>query len=423
MSPHADANAAAEGWFSQRRLLSFCDFLILGGVLCALVIMPFERHTLSGLYVFTAVPLVGWAGRMLIRRRWEFAPTPVGWLVVAYLAAVALAIACSVDVGESFRLFRKGLLLCLVTFFVIATFFDDRRRIELLIVAFLIAGALSVLYGASNALLDWSAPAWENGRIQGTFYQPNRLAQFLLIFGSLLVALIASAPNFGAVLGYGALFLLTAFTLLMTYSRAGWAAFVPTMLVYGYRLSGRGRLAVGAVAAALVAALLIVPSTRERLFSSITADERKFTYRAGLEAWAEHPWFGVGYGDDVYKAVYESTYMPTEAFAVHAATHNIFLQAAVETGTVGLVAFLALHAVIGWQIVVTYRRARDPVLRWLLLWGLSSLVAVFTIGQLHTLYRDRNLHILWVVFGLMFAIRRIVDRESSRGPDKQLTIN
>ena len=132
------------------------------------------------------------------------------------------------------------------------------------------------------------------------------------------------------------------------------------------RAGPRRVLAAAGVALVLAAgAAAVLPSLRGRL-ASMTApwnapsfQFRVQAFRLGLSFWAGHPLTGIGGGN--YAAAFDRRLAagapnPGEAMRYH--THNFFLQTGLETGIVGLAAWLG---VLGWLVVHFWGlRARAP---------------------------------------------------------------
>jgi putative inorganic carbon (HCO3(-)) transporter len=174
---------------------------------------------------------------------------------------------------------------------------------------------------------------------------------------------------------------LLAGALLMSWSRGGWIGFAAAgvaMLLVLPRRVWLGPLIV-AVALLVVGGLW----SAGRLPSSVVARLTDFTsqltftdargvnitdenyslierlshWQAGLAMWQENFWWGVGFSN--FQPVYDDYRLFNwEQPLGHA--HNFYINVAAETGVFGLLAYLALWAVIFWQTWRTLRRLDDP---------------------------------------------------------------
>ena len=141
-------------------------------------------------------------------------------------------------------------------------------------------------------------------------------------------------------------------------------------------LWGKGRrrvLQALAVAVLAGAALLLAgpASIRQRILSigdmsNASNAERIYLWKAALHMWADRPVAGWGPGvyeqaAEPYKAPYASKihYPDHEGFKTKSHCHNLYLMVALQTGTVGLLLFLAFCAAAILRIL----RHPDPALR------------------------------------------------------------
>src|SRR5262249_28755729 len=100
----------------------------------------------------------------------------------------------------------------------------------------------------------------------------------------------------------------------------------------------------------VAAAFAVAPgSYRQRALSSFDPShpsnaDRLRLWRAAVEIWRDHPWFGVGLVD---LAPYYREYRHTEEGHVHGHMHDNALQVLATTGSVGLLAFVWLMIQFG----------------------------------------------------------------------------
>ena len=197
-------------------------------------------------------------------------------------------------------------------------------------------------------------------RARGPVDEPNRFAQILLMAGALSVIVALNARRrAGGILAWICVGLLLA-GVLLTYSRGALVSLLLLLaLAVPLRLVRPARLA-GALAVCGVLTLAFVPGLAERagsvagvagLFGStqIEADGptrgRTTAMLSALAAYKDHPVLGVGPGQ--YLAFHAVQYqdLPEISFrqiAEPRRAHNLYLEVAAETGTLGLLAFLAI---------------------------------------------------------------------------------
>jgi putative inorganic carbon (HCO3(-)) transporter len=193
------------------------------------------------------------------------------------------------------------------------------------------------------------------GRVEGTFVHPNAFAQYLVIIVVLAVALMPHVSvrwrRSLVVIAVAALPLL-----LFTYARGAWVALYVALLFVG--LAQSKWLVIGLLAGALVV-VFTVPSVSTRLGdlskqkSTLqgVSDPNSASWRVGywgrvLPLVKQNPITGIGF-DMVQHSTPEK--LPP---------HNSIVEAFVETGVIGLAAFLALLVAIWADLRAAFRRRR-----------------------------------------------------------------
>jgi O-antigen ligase len=276
----------------------------------------------------------------LIRRK---APAPRRTMLDAPLAlfigsCVVAALSSSKRL-ESFAGLKNLLLMSTIpTVGFLAASARSRGRF---LAALLVSGGGSAVYGIVIYALGKGEGAL--GRSPGTFSNAMTFGGVLLIVCSLFCA-AAMIPGIGrklrAAVIAGAFAALAA--LFFSFTRSSWVGMLVSLVVILAVL--RRKLLVPFLASVVVFVFLLPAPYRERVESIWnpafrTNVQRLELVRGGLSIFREHPVTGVGTMDlgETYR-----THMPPGAVHVHGHMHNDFLQIAVQTGAVGLVAFCAL---------------------------------------------------------------------------------
>jgi len=207
----------------------------------------------------------------------------------------------------------------------------------------------------------WQLPAPgdpERFTAVGFFYNHTRFGHVLAVALAFATGSALSLRSLrGRLLASGlAVIMLTAF--LFSYTRAALAAFalaLVALLVFERRRLGRSaRWALVGAMVTLSAAVLLVPSLRDRVFSAVSVvanDDRQFIWRRALEIAGDFGATGIGFGE--YRLAHNFYYDRVDsAFPMRSQGHNLYLTFLVEMGPVGLLALL------GFLIVVVRRSRR-----------------------------------------------------------------
>jgi len=247
------------------------------------------------------------------------------------------------------------------------------RQVHVLVWGLIVAGVAEALTGYGQWVLASGALGTNGGdiRVFGTFAQPNPYAGYLNFALPLAVALVLFGTDARERWVAGAASVLILGAEVLAGSRGGLLGIVAAALVLvvvGWR---RARLA--ALAALIGAPVLLVAWVAHviptRVQNALLAQfrvggvsvcgdvtsanfstvERVAHWVAGLRMFQAHPLLGVGAGN--YDAAY-ARYACADWPESLGHAHNYYINAAAETGILGLLAFLALVAValaLGWR--------------------------------------------------------------------------
>jgi O-antigen ligase len=212
------------------------------------------------------------------------------------------------------------------------------------------------------------------GRVASTLAHPNLLAAYLAVVLPLAAWRLVEGP--GRV-GAAGLLIVLGVCLVFTYSRAGWLASMAGLVVFGLArlwIADRRRLtallaagmALGGIALLVLSLLPPLPSDAPHVLQTLTSLFRRkgATVQIRLHAWAasldaiqDRPL--LGYGPATFEPVL-AWHLPPElapfgrTAALGGRAHNVYLAVAVESGLLGLAAYLGLLAALLGPVVVGF---------------------------------------------------------------------
>lgn len=340
--------------------------------------------------------LVGvWLARGAVRRQIVIprAPlqVPILLLLGAYGFSLLEAWSLRDALVESVK-WVEGALLYLATIALL-----PRRRAPWLIGAILAAGAAQAIIGLVQFVRAIGPSQFivlgRFVRAYGTFQQPNPFGGYLGLLAPVALSLAGwatwrvatvwrEAGRWAALAGASALAaiaLLIYAGLIASWSRGAWmgaaAALVVLVLACGRQTAmaalaggliivalvllagGRGGALVAALTDRLAAPESYVaftdPRTVEITDANFATVQRLAQWQAAWGMFGDHPWLGVGIGN--YAAAYPAYALPRWYLALGHA-HNYYLNAAAETGLVGLMAYLLLGAATFLYLIRWIRR-------------------------------------------------------------------
>lgn len=373
-----------------------------------------------------------------------FPPTPFNLLLALWGIAIIIGILVSADPLETLPK-ATGLLLGLGAWRLIVLATGSPRSLYIFLgLTLLIAIGFSFIgvFGLKEfpkipalSQLNPFRPGTLPG-LDGLVVHPNQLAGLITLFLPLLVSLLFASPaEFAARprrLALLAATLWTVWILLLTQSRGGWIAALAGLVVLSVlwalalpksRIRSALRLAlVGLAAAAILLIFWIGPETIWGLWANppqetavgtlMTLNFRKELWPWALTAISDFPLTGVGLG--AFRLVAFRLYpLPLSPQFDIGHAHNVFLQAALDTGLPGLVVYIAIllvAGVAGWKVA---RISSDY--RALSLGILAGLIAHHVYGLADTLaLGSKPGLVFWLLLGLLAAALRLTPVTAAR---------
>lgn len=342
---------------------------VLGG--SVLVSVQGISINIAAAFSLIAIP---WAAYRLYVHRANLRATPLFWPALAFLFACGLSVVTSVvprvSVEEFVRL-SSVFFLFLLAYHIIVTPHEARQfrqALGLSLVAPVAAGVFEFVTHTGLSFGDLS------NRIFGTFGSPNVFAFYLVLTLAVFLGSVSLTPKRvrrEVWVGLGVLVLMLGLTL----TRGAWLGFMIVLATYGF---ARHRRAVATIALLVVILAATFPLTNRVLVEQFNVDVmssslvRRLTdtqsqdssYQFRLQLWremspkvAERPIFGHGLGS--FSKLREQQifdfFQGTEA-------HNDYLRLAVETGVLGLLAYMVLLGAVVRRLVVVVRRTANTPL-------------------------------------------------------------
>ncbi|MSQ47141.1 MAG: O-antigen ligase family protein [Deltaproteobacteria bacterium] len=361
---------------------------------------------------------------LLIVQCWQrrTAPTtPLDRALLLLFGAFLLSTLLSPDIGNSLLSYRK--LWLVGAFFASFMLVTDRREAERLIQFFVVFAVLIASYGivqhftgldlakqlvGKPASLD---PFWfgrqEGFRTKGFHpsgitYAHNLLFPLSIITAWVFAPAVSWHQRLLLVGGWAVMIL----ALLFSLTRGVWVAYVGILFLLGVIRGGKTLVGVAGGIVLLGGLLFSAGSgVQERAWKTFDLKENLGRSQIWLANWdmlKDRPLFGWGYGN--YREFREPYYQryPMADHTGHA--HNSFLQIAVDSGLIGLAAFLAFFVVLlrtGWQAYCLLPPTAEP-LRSFALGAWLSIVGFLIGGMTQHNFGDAEVVIvMWTVAGLL----------------------
>lgn len=426
-------------WREASWLLQWAEPLgvLLVGVLVALA--PFVSTSLIGVLLLAGAGY--WLLLTLSDKAWVGA-TPIHLLVLLYWGIATIAVAFSPVKAEAFTGWLK-LTLYLVWFALSARVLRTPRLRNWAIAVYLLVALIVSIYGirqeifGAEQLATWNDPSSElatDTRVYSYLGNPNLLAGYLLGAIAFSLAAVFAWPTLAqkalALTMVGA----NLACIYFTDSRGGWLGLLALLLSFALLLYVWWRqylprfwqvwllpLCLGVGAALLVIAIATVEPLRLRVGSIFAGREdssnnyRINVWLGAIEMIRDRPLLGIGPGNEAFNQIYPLYQRPNYSAL---SAYSVMLEVAVETGIVGLMAFLALLTGIfqqGWVQLQQLRRSNDRQGFWLIA-AIASCVGWLVHGLVDTVwYRPQVNTLWWLVVALIASFYSL--HRTERQPD------
>ena len=271
------------------------------------------------------------------------------WPVAAFVGAGALSILVAKNqIGAIEDVIRFATLVLIVL--VLNQLLTTRRELKHLLTAVYVSLAIPAIVGAYQvATKTGFHESADFSRVRGTFDHPNPFAIYLTMLIVMGVALVLKVERRSVKLALLGAISLCGIFLVLTYTRSAWIATIAGLLVVAF-FEGKRLLPLMGFAVVLV--VMLVPSVAMR-FSDLSTETTqsgaagnslvwRFEYWQQALQLSENPIVGAG-----LRTVQASTDVSKEP-------HNDFIRVYVETGLIGLSAYL-------WFLFSLVRSARRSI--------------------------------------------------------------
>ncbi|MBE6095825.1 MAG: O-antigen ligase family protein [Schwartzia succinivorans] len=370
-------------------------------------------------------------GQRYFTGRWPYIDKKIASAIGIYIAVNYLIAALSIAPSVSLRQVGSDVYR-FFPFFFAAAYVRTRKQLWQVLLAFGISVfvnnlvALSQFFGGLQNADVQAGKTWMH--IHGLISSSTFFSSLLLL--SLPVSCLGFTrrefPRYGRFF-FAGLFAFSCILLILCRSRGGWVAFAGTLFI-AFFMDARLRnvcLKMAAVIACVFAVLatVVYPSFMLRLSSIMDTTknpsnlQRIWMWQASVDIWKDHPMHGTG--QDTFGLVYtkDSKYMRPKAIPF-GNPHSNFFKALSETGIVGVLASLGLHAFFVYRLWRLHRLQCGNVLMTFGAAGILMLMAIVLGGLTDTtMNQHKIMRTYWLLLGIMFAGTHIVTEQDTSERD------
>ncbi|MGI0483447.1 IctB family putative bicarbonate transporter [Geminocystis sp. CENA526] len=405
-------------WESGSYLLNYSD--VIATVLICLVIVsaPFTNNTLVGIILMASSGF--WALLTLAEVK-QNQITPIHLWIFAYWLISVVATAFSPLKMEALSgLFKFTLYLL---FFALGSrIFRHPKLLSWVTGVYLLVSLIVSAYGVRQKFIgvkplatwtDPTSPLADATRVYSYLGNPNLLGGYLIPAVAFSVVGIIIWKTIPLKVFAGFSLIMHTACVYFTGSRGAWLALIATGVIFllGFKFWWSEYLSpfwrkwlIPIVIASFIALVFIGTIVSEPLRLRITSlfswrgdssnNFRINVWTSALKMLADYPLTGIGLGNQVFNKIYP-TYMQTKFTAL--STYCVLLEIAIETGLIGLIAFLGI-------VTSTFRRAiaiiknlkpsNDLQAMWMI-GALGAIAGLATQGLFDTVWYRPQINTLW----------------------------
>jgi hypothetical protein len=280
----------------------------------------------------------------------------------------------------------------MIVFFMVANFVKTPDQAKRLLFCLFLTCFIVSIYG----LIQIPGGGRVSAPFEGEVGEPNTFGGYLVFMGALAVALMDHLKDMRVRLVLAVLLVVLLLSLLYTQSRASYLAIIPAYLVIALFSRKRFYLLAGLILAIALSPLIVPRVAKERMAYTFTQPEEKGQVQFGRLR-RKSPFIGYG----------------VTGFRFMDAQYPRIL---VETGIVGLLAFVWLIYALFRVGINTWQDAQDDLVRGLSVGLIAGLVGllVHAIGA-NTFIIVRIMEPFWFIVGIVIALASI-NEDSTHEP-------
>ena len=403
----------------MKKIILYCDRIILYGLILLAFVLPFVFHTAALITIGLLVPFVAWIVKIIAEKGEGINVTPLFFPILLWGGIILISSLNSINPQYSFHEFRGEYLKQILLFLLIVNNIKEDYKYRYLIYALLLACffvSIYTIFGYFSGTAAWKP--WFP-RATGTYGSKCRMAMYFIFIIPLVFSICLNTSK--KLLRYTCLglFLLSSFSLVLTFTRGAWIVCAVMILILAFRKGKKTGFGVSIFTLVMFAFLLIF-SIQVRTRVSRTVDfpnglnkilaGRITLWKNSFEVIKDYPLLGAGYGPNVFNYLAKDYNLttranfspPTSSKQQQPDAHNFYIQIVVETGIIGLLVFLYFLFSFFRYIFNSLNRAGKN--REFLFTTVLIIFGILFFGLSGYFYEDRNALFFWLFISLAVSV-------------------
>ena len=395
------------------------------GVFFVIISIPFESRIDFGcisiypLESILSIFVLIFIYKNIVERHNCFGNIKLVYCCIPFVLCIMLSAVKSIELSLTVKEIVRWLELFMIYYLTINLINDEKKMRIILYSMFLTVTMVSVL-----GIIDYIRM---EQRAISLFGNPNPLAGYVnLIIPVLFGMLMTSA----ALWERTALFIITMLSLAVlcfTHSRVAWLSLILTMSILFFRVIFKKKVLLFlTILSAILAFAFLIPDIRDRFMDKVRLQDLNYTlkYRAtchmiGYGMLKDNSILGIGIGNVplLIKKFVDSGPLLIKKFVeggpamMQTHLHSLYLQILVETGLMGLCAFVFWLACVIKYLVSSLKASEKYENYWLFV-GLVGGVIVYLFNNLTDVLVVHGIHLQWgILLGLAVVLTQFKEKE------------
>lgn len=339
-------------------------------------------------------------------------PLPLLLFMVAAVLGVFFSSARN-DSLRIFMLFFTSFALCIIIFGSMS----NKEKLNKFIGFIFTAVVLTSLYALYQAIIgvevdltltDVVMNEGMPGRVYSTFSNPNNYAEFLILLIPFCAAYALNKKDKVHRFTLCLLLVLPILALATTYSRSCWVSFAISVLVF--IILYKPKLLILLFGFVLLSIPFLPDTITNRILTIGNMGDTSNAYRiyiweAAVKMIRDNFLTGIGLGPAAFSKVYPSYAHVTAVGAPH--SHMLYLEVFIETGLLGGLSYLWLHARLIRDSLIRYGKI-DNELKNILIAAVASLTGVLFVSSAEYIwFYPRVMFVFFIVVGMTLSAIRL----------------
>ena len=364
----------------------------------------FSPWSIAGAQAFLILGLAVWLVKILISGKWKFIHTPLNIPILLYLTTQIISVIFSPFKVHSLLALKEEWLLLL--FFLLVNNVREEGKIKKLVTILIMVSCIVGLYAVWQHYSGMDLYRHKLLEPKGGVFISLGLFDHHLTFGGcymlvfLLAAVIALSYQREGIRRILDIIspVILGLSLIFSYARSAWLGAVAGMLTLGF-LQGKkfALLFTLGVVVLCLAVFVIEPTSWDRIKEiSLSKDKAESTrirlWQTSLNMIKDKPIWGIGLGNF---GQFFNQYKVEGGYDNYSHPHNDFLNVAVNSGLLGLIAYLYLWAVfIYTTLKAVLKNRRIGLIYTVQISGVVTIVAFLFASLFQCYYTDAEVNML-----------------------------